>query len=77
MDLIKLNGIAMWLTLTKVKEVHSFFSFANFYHWFILNYSTITHPLLNLTKKPTTKTGLWLVNSLSTHWNNHKPLGYT
>ena len=51
MDLIKLNGIAAWLTLTKVKEVHSFLGFANFYYWFIPNYSTIICSFFNLTKK--------------------------
>jgi len=31
MDPTKLNSIAKWPALTKVKEVHSFLSFANFY----------------------------------------------
>ena len=51
MDPVKLDGIASWPTLTKVKEVCSFLGFANFYHYFILDYSTIAHPLLDLTKK--------------------------
>ena len=51
MDLVKLNGIATWLTSTKVKEVCSFLGFANFYYQFIPDYSTITCPLLDLTKK--------------------------
>ena len=51
MDLVKLDGITAWLTSTKVKEVHSFLGFINFYYWFIPDYSTVTHPLLNLTKK--------------------------
>ena len=51
MDPVKLDGIAIWPTLAKVKDVRSFLSFANFYHRFIPNYSTVTHPLLNLTKK--------------------------
>ena len=42
MDPIKLNGIKNWLTLTKVKDVHSFH---------IPDYSNITHPLIDLTKK--------------------------
>ena len=51
MDLVKLNGIAAWPTSTKVKEVCSFFGFANFYDHFIPDYSTVACPLLNLTKK--------------------------
>ena len=31
MDPVKLNGIAYWPTPSKVKDVHSFLGFANFY----------------------------------------------
>ena len=31
MDPTKLNGIRNWPTLTKVKDVHSFLGFTNFY----------------------------------------------
>ena len=51
MDPVKLDGIASWSTPTKVKDVQSFLGFVNFYCCFILDYSTIAHPLLNLTKK--------------------------
>ena len=51
MDPIKLDGIASWPTPTKIKDVCSFLGFANFYHQFIPDYSNITHPLINLTKK--------------------------
>ena len=50
-DLVKLNGIAQWPIPSKVKDVHSFLGFANFYPRFIPNYSTITHPLIYLTNK--------------------------
>ena len=51
MDPVKLNGIAQWPTPSKVKDVRSFLGFANFYCQFIPNYSTIAHPLIDLTKK--------------------------
>ena len=51
MDPVKLDGITSWPTPTKVKEVQSFLGFANFYCCFIPDYSTVAHPLLNLTKK--------------------------
>ena len=51
MDPVKLDRIAAWLTSTKVKDVHSFLGFANFYLQFIPNYSTVACPLLDLTKK--------------------------
>ena len=51
MDPVKLNGIAHWLTLSKVKDVCLFLGFANFYHQFIPNYSTLACPLIDLTKE--------------------------
>ena len=51
MDPVKLNGIASWPTPTKVKEVQSFLGYTNFYHHFILDYSTMTCPLLDFIKK--------------------------
>ena len=53
MDPTKLDGIWNWPTMTKVKDVHSFLRFANFYRKFIGDYSNITWPLLDLTKKDT------------------------
>ena len=53
MDPTKLDGIRNWPTLTKVKDVRSFFGFINFYRKFIGDYSNIARPLLNLTKKDT------------------------
>ena len=50
-DLVKLNSITIWPTPTKAKNVCSFLGFANFYHWFIPNYPTVAHPLLDLIKK--------------------------
>ena len=51
MDPVKLDEIAAWLTPTKVKEVHAFLDFINFYYQFIPDYSTIAYPLLTLIKK--------------------------
>ena len=59
MDPTKLDGIRNWPTPAKVKDVHSFLGFANFYRKFIGDYSNITRPLLDLTKKDT-----------SWNWNN-------
>ena len=59
MDPTKLNRIRNWPTLAKVKDVPSFLRFTNFYRKFIGDYSNITCPLLDLTKKDT----LW-------NWNN-------
>ena len=53
MDPTKLDGIRNGPTLTKVKDVHSFLRFTNFYRKFIGDYSNITCPLLNLTEKDT------------------------
>ena len=51
MDPIKLDSITAWPTPAKVKDVQSFLDFANFYQQFIPDYSTVAHPLLDLTKK--------------------------
>ena len=59
MDPIKVKGIADWPTPTNLTELCSFLGFGNYYKDFIQNYSAITHPLHDLTKKTTQ----W-------HWNN-------
>ena len=51
MDPVKLDGIAAWPTLAKLKDVHSFLGFANYYRCFIPEYSSVACPLINLTKK--------------------------
>ena len=51
MDPVKFAGITDWPTPSMVKDVQSFLGFANFYCCFILHYSIIVHPLLDLTKK--------------------------
>ena len=39
MDHVKISGIKDWPTPTKVKDVHSFLSFCNFYHIFIWGFA--------------------------------------
>ena len=41
----KVKIIQDWLEPKKVKDIQSFLGFANFYHWFIFNYSDIVIPL--------------------------------
>ena len=51
MDPTKLSSITEWPTPTKVKDIRSFLGFANYYQRFIGNFSSIAHPLIDLTKK--------------------------
>jgi len=53
MDPKKLQGVADWLTPTNPTEIHKFLGFMGYYQYFIPNYSRITRPLLDLTKKTT------------------------
>ena len=47
----KVKIIQDWLEPKKVKDIQSFLGFANFYHWFIFNYSDIVILLTHLTQK--------------------------
>jgi len=47
----KIKIIQDWLEPKKVKDIQSFLGFANFYRWFIFNYSDIVIPLTCLTRK--------------------------
>jgi hypothetical protein len=51
MDDVKIQGIIHWPKPTKLKQVQSFLGFCNFYRRFIKDYSKITRPLHDLTKK--------------------------
>ena len=41
MDLVKIAGIKNWPTLKKVKDIHSFLGFCNFYCAFIKGFVSI------------------------------------
>ena len=47
----KVKIIQDWQEPKKVKDIQSFLGFANFYCWFIFNYSDIVIPLTHLTQK--------------------------
>jgi len=47
----KIKIIQDWPEPKKVKDIQSFLGFANFYHWFIFNYSDIVISLTCLTQK--------------------------
>jgi RNase H-like domain found in reverse transcriptase len=51
MDPIKVAGVVEWPTPANKKEVQSFVGFANFYRWFITDFSHHARPLFDLTKK--------------------------
>jgi hypothetical protein len=53
MDPMKIAGIKNWPTPTKVKDVHSFLGFCNFYRPFIQGFMHLTCPLNELTCKDT------------------------
>jgi len=51
MEPTKVEAIKAWPIPTNTTEVRGFIGFANFYRMFIKNYSDITRPLYDLTKK--------------------------
>jgi hypothetical protein len=53
MDPKKLKGIADYQPPTNPTKVCKFLGFTGYYQYFILNYSKIAQPLLDLTKKTT------------------------
>jgi Reverse transcriptase (RNA-dependent DNA polymerase) len=52
-DPVKLSGIRDWPTPSMVKQVRGFLKFANFYRWFIKEFSELVLPLNNLLWKDT------------------------
>src|SRR5258708_23048303 len=53
MDPVKVTVIQNWLEPQNVWDMQSFLGFMNFYHHFIMDYSQMTLPLMNLCKKAT------------------------
>ncbi len=53
MDPKKIQGVADWSPPKTVTEVRQFLGFTGYYQYFIPNYSKITRPLLELTRKTT------------------------
>ena len=53
MDPAKTKGVVDWPPPQNVTDVCSFLGFMGFYCYFILNYSLIAHPLIQLTQKNT------------------------
>ena len=51
MDPAKVKVIQDWLEPQNVRDIQSFLSLANFYQWFIRNYSEFVVPLTQLTHK--------------------------
>jgi len=51
MEQEKIKAVKEWKTPTKVKDVESFLGFANFYRWFIHNFSHTAKPLNKLKEK--------------------------
>jgi len=51
MEQEKIKAVKEWKTPTKVKDVESFLRFANFYRWFIQNFSHTAKPLNELKGK--------------------------
>ena len=53
MDPAKVQGVVDWPHPKSVRDVRAFLGFTGFYCYFVPNYSIITRPLIDLTKKAT------------------------
>src|SRR5258708_24185335 len=53
MDPKKIKGVTDWSPPKTITEVRQFLGFTGYYQYFIPNYSKITSPLLELTRKTT------------------------
>ena len=66
MDPVKVAGVADWPELSNKREVQSFLGFANFYHWFIRDFSHHARPLFNLTRND--QKWQWSSSETSAFW---------
>src|SRR5271154_3405015 len=73
-DPSKIDIILTWPKPTNVKEVQSFLGFANFYRRFIYNYSKISRPLNNLTRKNTRFITAFTTAPILAHFNPDYPI---
>ncbi|KAK3519979.1 hypothetical protein QTP70_009632 [Hemibagrus guttatus] len=48
MDMVKVQAVTEWHAPSTVRELQCFLGFANFYRWFIRNYSSVAGPLTSL-----------------------------
>ncbi|KAK3543201.1 hypothetical protein QTP70_012297 [Hemibagrus guttatus] len=48
MDVVKVRAVTEWPAPSTVRELQRFLGFANFYRWFIRNYSSVAGPLTSL-----------------------------
>lgn len=55
MDENKVQAVVNWPQPTTIKELQHFLGFANFYRWFIRNFSMIASPLTSMLKKGGTR----------------------
>ncbi len=53
MDEQKVRAVVNWPQPTTPKELQRFLGFANFYRWFIRNFSTIAAPMTSMIKAGT------------------------
>lgn len=54
MDDSKVRAVLEWPQPQTLKELQRFLGFANFYRWFIKNFSGIAAPLTSMTKRKST-----------------------
>jgi len=54
----KVKRVLDWLTLKGVKDVQKFLELANYYHWFMKDFTVIARPLYDLEKTSVSSTRL-------------------
>lgn len=49
-ELENIQSIQNWLKTKTIKKIPDFIRFANFFRWFILNFSALTRPIISMLK---------------------------